>query len=362
MLLLLIPATVYNQRKIRWVFRLGPTGREGQPWPDMGMEAGVKGTSGAVSRSARHRGKTKLLGQKVRVLEAALNLGAVETVLRQRSDECPSASHSDRNMYRQQVELQVCADRNMYGQQVELQVCAGVVCKAFDEKDNVVSGRDTGSWSLGYGPPARQYSGTACHGERATRAPFAMAAILLLSVCSVSSLTSDEHLQPPARETPSQSTLPCSSRSTGPFRSQAISSSDLICDNACHCSSKYAEGTIARRKLQRVTLQSLFLDACTAAEECDRVMHAPVTVVVGVFSRPGYFEEVTSAILRSSVNVTRLWIVSNGSPHLELFRKMTAVLREKEKGIKVDFFSASLEVGYYERFLVSLCCLRSECR
>jgi hypothetical protein len=194
-----------------------------------------------------------------------------------------------------------------------------------------------------------------CQGKRAALVRCTAVAILLLPLCAVSTRALDERRQPAGQEQSLQSSLPCSSHSSGPFRSQAISTRDQICDDACHCSSEYAEGTIARREVQRVTLQRLFPNACTAAEECDEVMHEPVTVVVGVFSRPGYFEEITSAILRSSVNVTRLWIVCNGSPHLELYRAMTAALKERTQGTKVDFFGASLEVGYYERFLVGWC-------
>jgi hypothetical protein len=85
-------------------------------------------------------------------------------------------------------------------------------------------------------------------------------------------------------------------------------------------------------------------------------MSEPITVVVGVYSRPGFFSDVTSAILQSSANVTRLWIVCNGSPYLEMFRELTLQLKARVevdpayRHLKVDFFGASLETGYFERF------------
>jgi hypothetical protein len=85
-------------------------------------------------------------------------------------------------------------------------------------------------------------------------------------------------------------------------------------------------------------------------------MSEPITVVVGVYSRPGYFSDVTSAILQSSANVTRLWIVCNGSPYLEMFQELTLQLKARVEAdpayrhLKVDFFGATLETGYFERF------------
>ncbi len=62
----------------------------------------------------------------------------------------------------------------------------------------------------------------------------------------------------------------------------------------------------------------------TTQEQCSANLAQLITVIVGVFSRPAYFEQVTAAILDSTANVTRLWIVCNGSPHLEIFRAKTA--------------------------------------
>jgi hypothetical protein len=50
-------------------------------------------------------------------------------------------------------------------------------------------------------------------------------------------------------------------------------------------------------------------------------------VVMGVHMRPGYFSDVTSAILQSSANVTHLWIV--GSPYLKMFRELTLQLKAR---------------------------------
>ena len=61
--------------------------------------------------------------------------------------------------------------------------------------------------------------------------------------------------------------------------------------------------------------------------------------------------QVTAAILGSTANVTRLWIVCNGSPHLEIFRAKTAHLKAESTRVQVDFFGSSMEVGYFERFL-----------
>ena len=60
--------------------------------------------------------------------------------------------------------------------------------------------------------------------------------------------------------------------------------------------------------------------------------------------------QVTAATLGSTSNLTLLWIVCNGIPHLEIFRAKTAHLKADSK-VQVDFFGASMEVGYFERFL-----------
>ena len=97
-------------------------------------------------------------------------------------------------------------------------------------------------------------------------------------------------------------------------------------------------------------------ESCQTESECNTIMSEPITVVVGVYSRTGTFADVTSAILNSSANVTRLWIVCNGSPNLEMFRTLTLQLKARVEAdpayrhIKVDFFGATLETGYFERF------------
>ena len=78
--------------------------------------------SGASCGPARHCGKAKLPGKDARVLDATLNLRAVEKVLLQRADENTPPARTDRDIQRQQAELQVCA---------------GVVRKAFEEVNKV---------------------------------------------------------------------------------------------------------------------------------------------------------------------------------------------------------------------------------
>jgi len=152
---------------------------------------------------------------------------------------------------------------------------------------------------------------------------------------------------PPPRE---GSSAKCSSYATGSFRSLPIAAPDLVCDDECFCSSSYFNSIIRRSDLG-LTWEGVLADTCRTEEDLIKMLRHPVTVVVGVYSRPGFFEHVTSAILSSTVNVTRLWIVCNGSPHLETFQTMTEDLKRKTTRVQVDFFSASLEVGYYERFL-----------
>jgi hypothetical protein len=141
-----------------------------------------------------------------------------------------------------------------------------------------------------------------------------------------------------------------SSYATGSFRSLPIAAPDLVCDDECFCSSSYFNSIIRRSDLG-LTWEDVLANTCRTEEDLIEMLRHPVTVVVGVYSRPGFFEHVTSAILSSTANVTRLWIVCNGSPHLETFQTMTENLKRKTTRVQVDFFSASLEVGYYDRFL-----------
>ena len=127
---------------------------------------------------------------------------------------------------------------------------------------------------------------------------------------------------------------------------------DVLCQDECHCSSAYYDNQIIRAH-RELTAENVLREplTCTTRAACAQTLAQAITVVVGVYSRPEYFERVTSAILRSTANVTRLWIVCNGSPHLELFRTKSAELSASSPGVRVDFFGSTLEVGYFERFL-----------
>ena len=127
---------------------------------------------------------------------------------------------------------------------------------------------------------------------------------------------------------------------------------DSLCGDECHCSAAYYENQIVRTH-RELTAENVRREplTCTTRASCAQNLAQAITVVVGVYSRPEYFERVTTAILQSTANVTRLWIVCNGSPYLELFRTKSAELNASRPGVRVDFFGSSLEVGYYERFL-----------
>ena len=127
---------------------------------------------------------------------------------------------------------------------------------------------------------------------------------------------------------------------------------DALCRDECHCSAAYYENQIIRTH-RELTAEDVLREplTCSTRASCAQNLAQAITVVVGVYSRPEYFEKVTSAILRSTANVTRLWIVCNGSPYLELFRAKSAELNTSAPGVRVDFFGSTLEVGYYERFL-----------
>ena len=122
-----------------------------------------------------------------------------------------------------------------------------------------------------------------------------------------------------------------------------------------HCSQEYHATTVANEPVLLRWL-TVLNESCQTESQCNAIMSEPITVVVGVYSRPGFFSDVTSAILQSSANVTRLWIVCNGSPYLEMFRELTLQLKARVEAdpayrhLKVDFFGASLETGYFERF------------
>ena len=107
-----------------------------------------------------------------------------------------------------------------------------------------------------------------------------------------------------------------------------IAAPDRICMDARHCSQEYHATTVTNEPVLLSWLEVLD-ESCQPESECNAIMSEPITVVVAVHSRPGTFADVTSAILNSSANVTRLWIVCSGSPNLEMFRKLTLQLKAR---------------------------------
>ena len=113
-----------------------------------------------------------------------------------------------------------------------------------------------------------------------------------------------------------------------PVSALPIAAPDRICTDAIHCSQEYHATTVANEPVLLSWLTVLD-ESCQTESQCDAIMSEPITVVVGVYSRPGFFSDVTSAILQSSANVTRLWIVCNGSPYLKMFRELTLQLKAR---------------------------------
>jgi hypothetical protein len=140
-----------------------------------------------------------------------------------------------------------------------------------------------------------------------------------------------------------------------PISALPIAAPDSTCTDAHHCSQEYHATTVANQPVLLSWLTVLD-ESCQTESECNTIMSEPITVVVGVYSRPGTFADITSAILNSSANVTRLWIVCNGSPYIEMFQELTLQLKARVEAdpayrhVKVDFFGATLETGYFERF------------
>jgi hypothetical protein len=140
-----------------------------------------------------------------------------------------------------------------------------------------------------------------------------------------------------------------------PISALPIAAPDRICTDARHCSQEYHASTVMNEPVL-LSWRKVLDETCQTESECNAIMSEPITVVVAVYSRPGAFSDVTSAILNSSANVTRLWIVCNGSPNLEMFRTLTLQLKARVEAepayrhTKVDFFGATLDTGYFERF------------
>jgi hypothetical protein len=134
-----------------------------------------------------------------------------------------------------------------------------------------------------------------------------------------------------------------------------IAAPDPICTHALHCCQEYHATTVANEPVLLGWL-TVLNESCQTESHFIAIMSEPMTVVMGVHLRPGYFSDVTSAILQSTANDTRLWIVCNGSPYLEMFRELTLQLKARVEAdptyrhLKVDFFGATLETGNFERF------------
>lgn len=95
-----------------------------------------------------------------------------------------------------------------------------------------------------------------------------------------------------------------------PISALPIAAPDPICTHALHCSQEYHANAVANEPVL-MSWTTVLNESCQTEIQCNAVMSEPITVV-GVHLRPGYFSDVTSAILPARANVTRLWIVCNG--------------------------------------------------
>jgi hypothetical protein len=145
-----------------------------------------------------------------------------------------------------------------------------------------------------------------------------------------------------------------------PLRSLPVSSGGGDpCVDEFHCSDEYrellypSEGTMER--LDQISAEQVLAETRMCEPDC-RKEDELLTVILRVYSRPGMFQESLEAIINSNAPILRVWVIVNGgSPHIDFFRDHTEAAKGKlPAGMSLDFFTNTVNVGYYEAFLRAL--------
>jgi hypothetical protein len=131
------------------------------------------------------------------------------------------------------------------------------------------------------------------------------------------------------------------------------------CVDKFYCSDEYREllypSETTREQLHRISAEQVLAETRICEPDC-RKEDELLTVILRVHSRPGMFQESLAAIINSNALISRVWVIANeGSPHVDFFRKYTESAKKGlPTGLSLDFFSSSLDTGYYEAFLRAL--------
>jgi hypothetical protein len=132
------------------------------------------------------------------------------------------------------------------------------------------------------------------------------------------------------------------------------------CVDKFYCSDEYREllhpSETTREQLHRISAQQVLAETRICEPDC-RKEDELLTVILRVHSRPGMFQESLAAIINSNAPISRVWVIANeGSPHVDFFRERTESAKKGNlpTGLSLDFFSSTLDTGYYEAFLRAL--------
>lgn len=128
---------------------------------------------------------------------------------------------------------------------------------------------------------------------------------------------------------------------------------DEICSDPHYCSAEYRSLLTDSSRYDYIDAAQVLAEPRMCEPSCGHDEQG-LTVILRVHSRPGLFDRSIAHILASDAVIRRLWVVTNGSPHEEFFRARTVNLKEISEKIEVDYFSTTLEVGYYEGMLRAL--------
>ena len=126
-----------------------------------------------------------------------------------------------------------------------------------------------------------------------------------------------------------------------------------------YCSDEYLEllypSETTMEQLDRISAEQVPAETRMCEPDC-RKEDELLTVILRVHSRPGMFQESLAAVINSNAPISRVWVIANeGSPHLDFFRKHTETAQGNlPEGLSLDFFSSTLDTGYYEAFLRAL--------
>ena len=108
-------------------------------------------------------------------------------------------------------------------------------------------------------------------------------------------------------------------------------------------------------RLDQISAEQVLAETRMCEPDC-RKEDELLTVILRVYSRPGMFQESLEAIINSNAPILRVWVIVNGgSPHIDFFRDHTEAAKGKlPAGMSLDFFTNTVNVGYYEAFLRAL--------